>query len=160
MNHNGKSRDELAREANQVRTKLLRTVEELDRRRHEALDIRAQLHMHVRQLLLFGGVLVVATAGAVALVVQRISTSGQRRRRDRWRLAKRVWHHPERTLRGERRSFFGELARSILLAIASAAVTLPVKRAVMHFLEPGEGREGEQAMSGASSAASNRSPAH
>ncbi len=160
MNHNGKSRDELAREANQVRSKLLRTVEELDRRRHEVLDVRAQLQAHVRQLALFGGLLLVATAGAVAAVVHRISTAAQRRRRNRWRLAKRVWRYPERTLRSERRSFFGELARSILLASASAAVTLPVRRAVTLFLEAGERGSARAREAAAGVDAANRHAAH
>jgi hypothetical protein len=151
MNHDGKSRDELAREANEVRSKLLRTVEQLDRRRHDVFDVRLQLQRHLRQLAVFGGVLVLATAGTVALVVHRLTSASQRRRRNRWRLAKRLWRHPERTIRAERRSFFEEVARSILLAVASTAVTLPARRAVALLLR---GRGGESAEEG------NRQPAH
>jgi hypothetical protein len=130
MNHNGKSRDELAREANQVRSKLLRTVEQLDRRRHDALDLPLQLKRHVRQLMALGALLLVATAGAMAIVVHRVATLAERRRRDRWILAKNMWRHPERAMRGERGSFFGELARSVLLTMASAAVSVPARRAI------------------------------
>jgi hypothetical protein len=133
MNHNGKSRDELAREANQARSKLLRTVEQLDRRRHDALDLRLQLRRHVRQLMAVGGLLLLATAGAVALVVHRVTSFTQRRRRDRWVLAKSMWRHPDRAMRGERGSFFAELARSLLLTMASAAVSVPARRVVTAF---------------------------
>jgi ABC-type phosphate transport system permease subunit len=129
-NHNGKSRDDLAREANQVRTKLLRTVEQLDQRRHEALDLRKQVQEHVRQLTVAAGVLMLLVAGGVALVVHRVSTGAERRRRYRWRFAKRVWQHPERAMRAERRSFFGEVLRSVLLTVVSTALALPARRAV------------------------------
>ncbi len=135
MSDNGKPRQELAREANEVRSRLLRTVERLDQRRHDTFDLRIQLERHVRQVAVVGALLVVATAGAVALVVHRIATAAQRRRRDRWRLARRAWRHPERAMRGERRSFFGELARSVLLGVATTALTQPARRAVAALLE-------------------------
>jgi hypothetical protein len=71
-------------------------------------------------------------------VVHRLTTAGQRRRHNRWLLAKRVWWHPERAIRAERRSFFEELARGLLLAIASTAVTVPARRAVTTMLRGGE----------------------
>ncbi len=135
MNHNGKSRDDLARQANQVRTKLLRTVEQLDQRRHDALDLRVQMQRHFRQLVIAGGVLVLATAGAVALVVERVATAAQRRRRNRWRLAKRLWFHPDRELRAERRSFLGEIVRAVLLTVVTTALTIPARRAVARLME-------------------------
>ena len=137
MNHNGKSRDELAREANQVRTKLLRTVEQLDTRRHEALDLRVQLQRHVRQLAVVGGAIVLGTCAAMVLVLHRMSTSTERRRRNRWRLARRMWSHPERALRADRRtSFLGALLRPVVLAIANVLVILPARRWVMRMLPP------------------------
>lgn len=138
MSQNGKSRDALLREANEVRTKLLRTVEQLDQRRHDTFDVKVQLQRHVRQLAVAGGLLVVATAAAVTLVVQRVSGAASRRRRERWRLARRLWWHPDRAMRAERHSFFGEVARSLLLALVSTAVTLPARRAVAALLEPKE----------------------
>ena len=137
MNHNGKSRDELAREANQVRTKLLRTVEQLDRRRHEALDLRAQLQRHVRQLAVVGGAIFLGTCAVMVVVVHRMSSATQRRRRNRWTLAKRMWWHPERALRADRRtSFLGALLRPVLLALANALVLLPTRRWVVGLLPP------------------------
>lgn len=130
MSGDGKSHDELAREANQVRTKLLRTVEQLDARRHDAFDLRSQLDRHLKQLAVAGGVLVLATAGAVALAVHGVQRAAERRRRDRWKLARHLWRHPERAMRAERRSLVGELGRSVLLSVLSAAVAIPVRRAV------------------------------
>src|SRR5258708_7588919 len=140
MNHDGKSRDELTREANEVRSKLMRTVEQLDRRRHEAMDLTVQLKRHVRQVAAVGAVFLLATAAAVAIVVQRVASAAQRRRRDRWILARSMWRNPERALRAERRrSFFADLLRSALLSLANAAVTLPARRVIGLLL--GEGGE-------------------
>lgn len=136
MNQNGKSRDELARQANLVRSKLLHTVEQLDQRRHEVLDLHMQLQRHVRQLVIAGGILLVATGASVALVVHRISHAAERRRRSRWTLAKDVWRHPNRAMRGERRSFFGQVVRSVLLSLVTAALTIPARRLVAQLVEP------------------------
>lgn len=140
MSENGKSRQELAREANEVRTKLIRTVERLDQRRHEATDLRLQLERHMRQVVVVGAAFLLGTAGAVALVVHRVTTSAQRRRRDRWRFVQRVWRHPDRALRAERRSFFGEIARSVLLAVVTTAATQPAHKAMAALMEGNDGK--------------------
>jgi hypothetical protein len=127
MSINGKSRDEIAREANLVRARLLRTVEQLDQKRQEALDMRRQLRQHASQLAAFAGLLLVVAAGAVAIAVHRVATAAERRRRQRWLLAKTMWTHPDRELRAERRSFGAELIRSILLALATTLGALPVR---------------------------------
>jgi tRNA/tmRNA/rRNA uracil-C5-methylase (TrmA/RlmC/RlmD family) len=140
MNHNGhgKSRDDLARQANQVRSKLLRTVEVLDQRRHEALDLKLQVQRHVRQIVAMAGIALVLSAGLVAFAVYRISTAPERRRRDRVRLVRHMWHHPDRVIRGakrEGRHSLVELGRSVLLGIASTALLLPARRVVTQLLE-------------------------
>jgi hypothetical protein len=134
MNHNGKSRDELTRQANLVRTKLLHTVEQLDHRRHEVLDLRLQLRRHLRDLAIVGGILLVATSAGVALAVQRIANAAQRRRRGRWILARDLWRHPDRAMRGERRSFLGQVLRSLALTVVTAAVTIPARRLVAELV--------------------------
>jgi hypothetical protein len=135
MSGNGKSREDLTQEAFEVRSKLLHTVEELDQRRRGAADFRVQFERHARDFAMVGGVVLAVTASAVALLVGRGATAVDRRRRNRWRLAKRLWQKPERAMRAERRSFFGEIARSLLLAIVTTAVTLPARRAVAKLVD-------------------------
>jgi hypothetical protein len=135
MTENGDSRVELMRRADEVRFKLLRTVEQLDRRRHELFDLRRQLQRHSRQLAAAAGVLLLLTVGGVAIAGHRIATSAERRRRARWQLARELWRHPDRMIRAERRSFFGELVRLVLLTVLSAAVTVPARRGVAVALE-------------------------
>ncbi|MDP9001445.1 MAG: hypothetical protein M3O46_15195 [Myxococcota bacterium] len=139
MSGDAKSQEELSIEADEVRSKLLRTVEELDQRRHEALDLRFQikrhLERHLEQVVLASGVLVLATAGTAAFVAYRLATAVDRRRRNRWRLAKYLWQRPERALRAQRRSWFAEIGRSALVALAGTLVTLPVRRLLTSRME-------------------------
>jgi hypothetical protein len=129
MKDNGDSRRELMRRADEVRFKLLCTVEQLDRRRHELFDLRQQLERHAAQLVGAAGLLLAATLGVVAVVAHRIATAAERRRRRRWHLARAMWRHPDRMIRAQRRSLFGETMRSVLLILASAAVSVPARRA-------------------------------
>jgi hypothetical protein len=128
MSSNGDARQHLMVRANEARSRLLHTIDQLDRRRHEALDLRLQLQRHFLQLVLTGAVLFLATVGAVVLVGQYIAGATRRRRRDRWRLARRVWLHPDRALRSEQPSLLRAFGQSLLLAILGAAVTQPARR--------------------------------
>jgi hypothetical protein len=134
----GKSRDDLARQANQVRSKLLRTVEVLDQRRHEALDLKLQLQRHVRQVVALAGVALVFTAGVVAFAVHRFSTAPERRRRNRRRLARQMWSRPDLVLRSSRRRGWPvavELLRSVALGLATTLVLFPARRRIKLLLE-------------------------
>jgi hypothetical protein len=143
MNHNGhnghsKAREDLTRQANLVRSKLLRTVEVLDQRRHDALDLKVQLQRHVRQVVLLAGIALVGTAVAVAFAVHRISTSPERRRRNRRTLALQLWRRPDLVMRSSRRTgrpFAVELLRSVLLGVATSLVLLPARRSIKVLLE-------------------------
>ena len=143
MNHNGhnghgKVREELTRQANLVRSKLLRTVEVLDQRRHDAVDLKLQLQRHVRQVAVVAGIALVVTAAAVAVAVHRISTAPERRRRNRRLLAGPMWRRPDLVMRSSRRTgrpFAVELLRSVLLGVATSLVLLPARRSIKALLE-------------------------
>jgi hypothetical protein len=162
MTHNGKSRTQLARtaeaigrretlvrQADDVRTKLMRTVEQLDQRRHRLQGLRADMTEQVKRVAVTAGLVLLAAVGAAAYTVERLAGAAARRRRTRWRLAKDAWNNPSaslKTLRGnmrpERRSFFGEVIRSLLLAIVTTAVTIPARRTVAALLKGKEEKEG------------------
>jgi uncharacterized hydantoinase/oxoprolinase family protein len=148
MTHNGKSRTDLARQASVVRSKLLRTVEQLDQRRQQVRGMRVEVEEKLKSFAATAALVLIASVGAAAYTFQRVAGAAARRRRARWRLARQVWVHPERAMRGERRSFLGEVVRSLLLAIATTAVTIPARRAVSLLIEGrGEKRGGGQAPS-------------
>jgi hypothetical protein len=130
MTHNGKSRDDIARQANVVRSKLMRTVEQLDHRRHQMQGLRVEVEHQLKRVFVVGALVILASIGAAAYTVQRMTGGGMRLRRERLRLARRLWLHPDRAMRSERGSFLGEVIRSLLLAIVTTAVTFPARRAV------------------------------
>ena len=140
MNHNGhsKSRDDIARQANLVRSKLMRTVEVLDQRRHEAVDLKLQLQRHVRQVVALAAIAVVLTTAGLAFVMHRIATAPERRRSNRRRLARQMWRRPDLVVRSARRTgrpFAVELLRSVLLGLATTLVLLPARRGMKLMLE-------------------------
>lgn len=139
MNNLLEERDALSAEANLVRSKLMKTVEALDRRRHDALDVGLLVRRHAAPLGVAAAVVVATLAGSVLLLAHRIATSKQRRRRERWRMLGRVWRHPERAARTSP-SFFASLGRSIALGVLSFVVMFPAKRVTAKLLTRGESR--------------------
>jgi hypothetical protein len=167
MTHNGKSRTQLARtaeaigrrenlvrQADDVRTKLMRTVEQLDQRRHRLQGLRTEMKEQVKRVAVTAALVLFAAVGAAAYTVERLAGAASRRRRQRWRLAKEAWNHPAASmamLRGTRRamrserSFLGEVIRSLLLAVATTAVTIPARRAVAALMQGREHKPAEPA---------------
>jgi hypothetical protein len=125
---NGRSRDQLAREANEVRAQFLKTVEQLDQRRRNAGDLRVQLERHARTVAIVGAVALLATASAGLLVARKIAASPRRRRRNRWRLARQMWRHPERVLRADAPSPLNRLAFSVLKSLLGTVLSLSAQR--------------------------------
>jgi hypothetical protein len=129
-NRNGKGREDLLRQSQDMRNKLVRTVGRLDERRHAAFDVRKQLERHLKQFAVAGALVIVATAAGSALVMHRLMTAGHRRRSARWRLAKDLWSHPERELRAQRGSFGAEVVRAVAFSIATSLLAAPFRRAL------------------------------
>lgn len=127
---NGRVREDLLRQSQDTRNKLVRAVERLDERRHAAFDVRKQLERHLMKFAIAGGLVIVATAAGSAFVMHRLMTTGRRRRSARWRLAKDAWSHPERELRAQRGSFGAEVVRSVAFSIATALLAAPFRRAL------------------------------
>jgi hypothetical protein len=130
MSHDRKVRADLVRAADSARSRLLRTAERIDQRRHEALDIRMQVERHLQGVAVTGGAVLLASAGAAAFAGYRIATSSDRRRRARWRLVRGAWEHPERGLRAQRQSFAVEVLRSLLMTLVTAVLSEPLRRMV------------------------------
>lgn len=123
-----KSRNELVREADLARARLLDTVEKLDRRRHEMLDPQVQLRRQLRPLAIGSFVVVAVAAAGAGLVAHRVATADRRRRRARWRLLRDMWRHPERAMRGERRSLAESVLRSALVTLVTAVASTVARR--------------------------------
>jgi hypothetical protein len=136
MTANSKSRDDLLRDADEARTRLMRTVVVLEQRRHKALDLPRQMGRALRRFATVGALVAMGSVAITALAVHRVMTRRHRRRqrdRARWRLAWSVFRHPEREVRverPERRPFAVEVLRSLLLTLVTSALAVPVRRAI------------------------------
>src|SRR5262249_31258556 len=103
MTADGTPRRDLENEANQARSRLMQTVEQLDRRGIELSTLRVRLRHALRDVVVAGGggvlPVLVLTVGAVAFAVQRASAAverrrgrrGGRRRRGGWRSPRRLF---------------------------------------------------------------------
>jgi hypothetical protein len=117
----------IAIEISTLRNEIGDLVGELDRRRREAFDVRAQLRRHPLAATLAGVGLAAVLGGAVALLVY----NGRRKQRRSYKAQQlrvavnRMMKHPERVARGE-----PPPSEKILAAIGTAAATLLVKRAL------------------------------
>jgi hypothetical protein len=135
MSHDSAPLDELADQANEARSKLLHTVDELEQRKRDLLDWRGQVGRHVPALTIASGLILFAAGGAIAMGMSRVGAARRRRRHDRWVLAKTLWVHPERGFRSSSsRPFVLEVLRSLLLTAVTTTLAVPVRRAVARWL--------------------------
>ncbi len=125
---NGKVREDLLRQSDDTRNKLVRTVARIDHRRHDVLDVRKQVQRHLKQIAIAIGLAVVASAGATAFVVYRVMSAAQRRGRATWRIGSGSRNRPEREGRGRRGSFAGDILRSLALTLATSLLGAPFRR--------------------------------
>jgi hypothetical protein len=91
---------EIEREIEDVRKRLDKSLAELDRRRHELMDVKLQVSKHPQAVIIAGGA-VVLLVGAVWLAARnsrREPEPVQKARRFRWAAARAV-EHPERVAR-------------------------------------------------------------
>jgi len=113
-------------EANETRDRLMRTVEELDRRRHELTNVRLQLRKH---LVLAGAVVVVTLGGLLFVTLRRVFATPEQKRHARWLALRRAWDHPERV--GRRRPpMFVRTIASIVVGAIAAFVVVRARRAM------------------------------
>jgi len=126
----------LQAEIEATRSRLATTVSELDRRRHEILDLKAQLRRHGLAIAGVAAAVSGAVAAAVALSMRRARARRRPTARAR-RLAEafsRMQRHPDRVARG-----VPGPGRKALASAASAAAALAAKRLAGRLLP---GREG------------------
>lgn len=117
----------LERRASVVRSRLLRTIDALDQRRHRVVELGQNIE---RKAVPVGAAVggLIAVVGTVAFAAHRISV---KRHENEWRnvLARTLGRS-----RPERPSFIGEAARKVGLSLLVLLVNEGAKRAVHHGL--------------------------
>ena len=89
------ARDQAEASADRIRHEFERTLQELDRRRHDALDVGLQIRRHAAAAGIAGAAVLLAIGGAVLLVVLRLRSRPRRLRHERWEGLRRAWTHPK-----------------------------------------------------------------
>ena len=134
-------REQVERTADRLRDELLLTIEELDRRRERALDLKYQ----ARQLLERNRDLLLAVGGTtlgLALVGVGYSWWRSHRRRQvvwsrRGQALRRAWEHPDQVASSsEERPFALELGRRLFFIFGTALATALARNAVQTLVPP------------------------
>ena len=136
-------REQVEKTADRLRDELLLTLEELDRRRERALDVKYQVRQAVEKN---REVLIQAGGAALALVVVGLGVSWWRARhreellwKHRAQAVRRAWEHPDRVAsRAEERPVGMELGRKLVFIFVSTLASAMAKRAVQSLVPPSE----------------------
>ncbi len=112
--------EQLEERAQESRSRLLRTVDEIDRRRHELMDLAIQARKVLVPVAIATGVVVLAMGAAIGYVVRSARRSGPYGTYARVAAGRRAWTHPERVAAPGQSS----LVRRIGSAAVTAAVSM------------------------------------
>ncbi len=113
-------------EIEHLRSRLDKSLAELDRRRHELTDVQLQVRRHPR-VVIGAGVLVALLVGGMAVSIylaRRRERPVERSRRMRLAM-ERMAAHPEKVARPE-----AGAAQKILVAVGTTALTMVVKKLI------------------------------
>lgn len=130
--------------ADRIRGELLATLQELDRRRHEATDVHRQFERHKGAIALAAGGVVAAVGALVAASIFKARQHDKRVRKQRIRGFRRAWEHPERlATQADYRPLPIELLRKFAIVFGTVLVTTYAKRTaqlVVNTQQTGEHR--------------------
>jgi hypothetical protein len=125
--HDG-HRENLLRQAEDARTKLVTTLERIDQRRHDLLDVPKQLGRHLKEAAVVVGLMIVASAGVAAFAIYRL-LARRPAPRSSWRVPRLAGSSSEH-VGPPRRSFVKDVARSLALTLVTTLLARPLRRAV------------------------------
>jgi hypothetical protein len=126
MNDEARDDDLLERKANLLRSRLTRTIDVLDQRRHEMTNPSVLLTRYRGPLMMAGAAAIGLTALGLGVAALRGRARAKRINRERWRLLGHLWRHPEEIT--ARPSLPSELLRRIVVGALSFAALHLVRR--------------------------------
>lgn len=128
-------REQTERTADRIREELLLTLEELDRRRTRATDVKYQVQSHQDLLLAAGAVAVVLAGASVGYATYRRRHRAERLYDRRKRALRRAWEHPDRLATGrEEKPFLVDFGQKLVLIFGTALATAIAKRSVQSLV--------------------------
>jgi hypothetical protein len=129
-------RTQVEHTADRIRDELLLTLEELDRRRARAMDMRYQISSHRDMLMMAGGAALMLVGVGVGVSIWRARHRQELLAKKRRKALERVWTHPERVAAtAESRPLAVELGRKLVLIFGSALAS-SIAKSSMQTLVP------------------------
>ncbi|WP_433930843.1 hypothetical protein AB3662_42540 [Sorangium cellulosum] len=123
-------REEFERKADELRDRLLHTIEAIDQRRHALLDVKTQVRRHGAGVVTGGLMLVLMGGAAVISVIQEARARDVRLRRERVRALVRFWRHPDWVAPRGKPSVPREIGRKILVGAVSFLAIQLIRRGI------------------------------
>ncbi|WP_437674731.1 hypothetical protein [Sorangium sp. So ce131] len=125
-------REAFERKADELRERLMHTIEAIDQRRHELLDVGAEVRRSGPGVVVGGLLLAVMGGAAVIALVQdvRAGARGERLRGERIRALVRSWRHPDWVAAQGKPSVPREIGRKILIGAASFLAMQLIRRGI------------------------------
>jgi len=130
MSDEAKERELLTQRADDVRSRLDATLDELDHKRHHPFEMLPPIELPRAPFRVIAGSVATALVAGVGLAVYRIARRPQRLRSARVEALQRLWNHPERAFQAGRTSVWQELGRRLLVGGASFLATQLLRRAL------------------------------
>lgn len=129
-------REEVERTADRIRDDLLLTLQELDKRRGRALDLRYQLRQHATEAKVAGGGLLLAVGAGVALVWWGVQRKKKRLPLRRWQSLQRAWSHPDQVAsKSKERPFLNQIGQKVAIIVVTAFATTLARRSANALLD-------------------------
>lgn len=126
------AREQAERAADRIRSELVATMQELDRRRHRAMDLRYQLEKHFSVVVGIAAGAGLLAAGALLFAVMRARRENLLGERVRGLI--RAWHNPQRIANSGPETSPATAAREVAMALAMTLATQFAKRGVVRLL--------------------------
>ncbi|MDC0683871.1 hypothetical protein [Sorangium atrum] len=123
-------RADFERRADELRDRLMHTIEALDRRRHVLVDVRSRVRRHGPEVLAGGLLLAIAGGAAAIALIKEVRARNERPGGERLRALVRFWRHPERVAPRGKPSVSREIGRRILVGMASFVAIQLIRRGV------------------------------
>jgi hypothetical protein len=123
-------REQFERRADELRDRLLHTIEAIDQRRQNLFDVRYQVRRHGSGVAAAGVVIAIAASAAVAVMVRSARSRDARMRRERVQALVRSWRHPDWVAARGKPSVPREIGRRILVGAATYAAMELIRRGI------------------------------
>ncbi|MBZ4372223.1 hypothetical protein [Corallococcus sp. AS-1-6] len=124
-------REQVEQTADRIRDELLLTLEELDRRRTRATDVRYHVNQNKDLLMTVGAAALVVVGLGVGLAIYRARHHDERVRRQRRKALERAWAHPDRVATSiEDKPLGAELGRKVVMIFATSLATAVARNSI------------------------------